>query len=389
MPLEPQKSLWKEYAALLGFIAALSILLGLLVPVTQASKRDFVFYWMAGHLLVHGSDPYSEQPLPSAQVSNAHTEKAIILYNAPNALWLLVPLGFMSERAANIFWIFIVVATVVVSIRLIPVLNREQADRGLHIAAYGFAPVLLCITAGQMSCFLLLAMMLFLLLHKQQPFWAGIALSICMVKPHVLVPFGIAVGLWIIHDRKYLTALGFVLGCAVSSAVPIAFRPSIWRDYFSMMLGKHIEQQFWPTPSMLFRILIHPSSIWLQSVPVVVAAGWATWYYLRHRRNWTWTGPEGYLLCLVSLFVAPRAWVTDEVLALPALAFLLYSGILDGFPQWVLGAAMLVALIETFAGVSITSAGYVWTTAAWLTCYLLATHLERRDAFEPATQVPI
>jgi hypothetical protein len=279
-----------------------------------------------------------------------------------------------------------VVATVVISVRLIPVLNPEQGDSGLHIAAYGFAPVLLCITAGQMSCFLLLAMMLFLLLYKHRPFWAGLALSICMVKPHVLVPFGIAIGLWVIRERKYNVLWGFFLGCAASSTMPVVFRPSIWHDYFSMMLGKHIEQQFWPTPSMLFRLLVHPSSVWLQSVPVVVAAGWAAWYYLQHRPGWAWDGPEGYLLCLVSLFVAPRAWVTDEVLALPALAFLLYSRKLVGFSQWALGIAMLAALIETFAGVPITSAGYVWTTAAWLTCFLLATHRTKRVALEPAAQ---
>ncbi len=147
--------------------------------------------------------------VPAAQVSAEHSGQAVIFYNAPNALWLLVPLGFMNERVANIFWIFTVVTTVVISIRLIGALNPEPDDSGLYIAAYGFAPVLLCITAGQMSCFMLLAMVLFLWLYKRQPFWAGMALAVCMVKPHVLVPFGIALGLWIIQERKYSILCGF------------------------------------------------------------------------------------------------------------------------------------------------------------------------------------
>jgi hypothetical protein len=364
---------WVEYLGLLAFIAVLSLVLGLLAPSTQAGKRDFIFYWKASQLLTHGADPYREQAAFNVPALEGHSEPVVILYNAPNALSFLLPLGFMNERAANIFWIFLVVTSVVVSTRLIRALNPQSYDSGLHVAAYAFAPVLLCIGAGQMSCFLLLGMVLFLLLYRQQPFWAGVALSLCMVKPHVLVPFGIALALWIIRERKYSVLYGFSSGCIVSSIVPLLFRHSIWQDYFAMMLTYHLERQFWPTLSMLFRLAVHPSSVWLQSVPVLLGGSWAIWYYLKHRQGWRWDNEHGYLLCLVSLLVAPRAWVTDEVLALPALMFLLYSEKLTGLSLWLLIVSLLVAMIEMFAAVPITSAGYIWTTTAWLACYLLAT----------------
>ena len=227
---QSSQRVWKEYLILFAFIAILATVLGFCVPVEQANKRDFVFYWMTGHLLTQGLNPYSEQPIPAAAAPDRHSEKAVILYNAPNALWLIIPLGFMNERNANIFWVFIVVASIVISIRLIRALNPQDNDAGLHIAAYGFAPLLLCITAGQMSCFLLLGMVLFLLMHRQHPLLAGIALALCMLKPHVLVPFGVVVGLWIVRERRYSIFGGFVLGCTASSIVPLIFRPTIWRD---------------------------------------------------------------------------------------------------------------------------------------------------------------
>lgn len=377
---QSSQRVWKEYLILFAFIAILATVLGFCVPVEQANKRDFVFYWMTGHLLTQGLNPYSEQPIPAAAAPDRHSEKAVILYNAPNALWLIIPLGFMNERNANIFWVFIVVASIVISIRLIRALNPQDNDAGLHIAAYGFAPLLLCITAGQMSCFLLLGMVLFLLMHRQHPLLAGIALALCMLKPHVLVPFGVVVGLWIVRERRYSIFGGFVLGCTASSIVPLIFRPTIWRDYFSMLFGGATEQQFWPTPSMLLRLIISPRSVWPQSLLMVAGVIWAIWYYLRHSKDWNWNSYSAYLLCLVSLFVAPRAWVTDEVLALPALGFAFYSGGLAGFPEWALGAAMLVALIEMFAGVPITSPGYIWTSLAWLSCYLLAMKASKKEA---------
>ena len=81
-----------------------------------------------------------------------------------------------------------------------------------------------------------------------------------------------------------------------------------------------------------------------------------------------WACDNGYLLILVSLLVAPRAWVTDEILAVAALLFLFY----EGCAKRIYAGASMIAMAEMFAAVQITSGFYVWTTTAWLACYLIA-----------------
>jgi hypothetical protein len=294
----------------------------------------------------------------------------MVLRNPPLALPLVIPLGLLSFRLANILWLFLIVSSIAISMHLLRKLHGDTTSR-IHLLGYAFAPTLICVGAGQVVAFALLGMVLFLLLHKTRPFVAGFALSICAIKPHLLLPFGVALLLWIVFQKQMRVALGLLTGMLMASAIATAIRPSIWIDYFSMMRTAALDQEFMPTPSAFLRLAIHPAWAWLQIVPALLGCMWAAWYYLKHREDWIWAGHHGHLLILVSLLLAPRAWVTDEILAVPALLFLFY----DDCPRaalYCLEGASAIAMVEMFAAVDITSGFYVWTTTAWLSCYLIA-----------------
>jgi hypothetical protein len=372
----------REYVALFVFSAMLSFTLSFIVSSSRAANRDFIDYWASGQLLDKGANPYDVTAVTLLARSEGYVhQEAPVLYIPPFALPLIMPLGVLTARMANGLWIFLMVSCIVMSVHVIRMINGNPENR-IHLLGYTFAPILICLAAGQIVAFMLIGLVLFLLLYKSRPFTAGIALSVCAIKPHLLLPFGVAMLLWTIHRKQARLMLGMVTGILVACAVALVVRPTVWGDYFTAIRGAHLDNIFMPTPSALLRLAIHPSWPWLQLVPAALACLWAAWYYLQHRSEWEWAGYEGYLLLLVSLFVAPRCWTTDEVLAVPALLALFYLG-RHRVALGCLAAASVVATGELFFQVQLNSALYVWTTTAWLACYLWAAEPKSRCADNP------
>jgi hypothetical protein len=70
---------------------------------------------------------------------------------------------------------------------------------------------------------------------------------------------------------------------------------------------------------------------------------------------------------------APYAWLTDEVVLLPAVLVGVYRAIDTRRSMLPIAIFCAAALIELYADVRITSWYYTWTTPAWLAWYLYAT----------------
>jgi len=351
----PAQPAWKEYAALLTFIAVLSMLMFAITSGDKASKRDFICYWAAGRLLAAHQNPYDDSSVLAIEKSAGYAETRALVMR---------PLALGSA-----LWIFLVLGCIAVSIHLLRELHGSPANR-IHLLGYAFAPALACLLAGQSAALMLAAMVLFLWLHHERPFLAGLALSGCAIKPHLLLPFGVAFLLWTVDRKQLRLLLGAGTGLLASFLVAAWFRPAIASDYFHMMTDSGLDQEFMPTPSMVLRLIIHPAWTWLQMVPAFLACLWAVWYYVRHSKEWSWNRSQGSLLLLVSVWVAPRAWLTDEVIVLPALLTLAYNWRQHRIAAALLAAAATTALGEVLCGVPLTSGFYLWTSSAWLACYL-------------------
>jgi hypothetical protein len=162
----------------------------------------------------------------------------------------------------------------------------------------------------------------------------------------------------------------------------MCFNAHIWQHYFAMLRGSDLESEFFPTASMMFRLLIDSHAIWLLFLPSAVASVWGLWFYTRNRRVWLW-GTHGMLLMLVTVLVSPYSWFPDEIVLLPTLAFAIT------FPRRrmrsleILVVINLVATLVLMAGNrSIVSTVYLWTPSAWLAWFLYATNgfrIQRED----------
>jgi hypothetical protein len=354
-------------------VGILSSLLG----SNAAGSRDFVEYWAAGNQLVHRANPYDAAailPMERA-VGFPPCIPVLIMANPPSALLLVLPLGFLGPMTAELLWLAMLLVCLVGSVQMVWTM-RGRPKNHLHLLGYSFAPALSCLLSGQVTIFLLLGLVLFLRLHRSRPFLAGVSLWLCMLKPHLFLPFGVVLVVWVIATRSYKVMAGTAVALGASSAIALMLDPLVWVQYGQMMRTVRIDRLAIPCLSVVLRSNVGPRSSWLQYLPVALGCLWALAYFRRHRDDWDWM-EHGSVLMLVSILVAPYTWFMDQVILIPALLHAAYVTRSRSLVA-ILALASAVIEVEILRGVPLLhSALYLWTAPVWLAWYICAT--QRRD----------
>ena len=349
------------------------------------SSRDYVVFWATGQQLAHHANPYDTAALRQIEHAVGLNPGYSVMYmrNLPFALPLVMPLGFVGVRVGALLWTLILVSCLAISTWMLHRMYGNPANY-FHWLALSFAPATICIFSGQTTLFSLLGLVLFLRLHDTRPFQAGFALWLCILKPHLFLPFGLVLLVWIILNKAYGIVAGLAVAVAVSCGLAWLIDPSAWRDYSTMMRTAGVATDYIPCFSYFLRVKLSPQTLWLPYVPAAIACIWALAYFWPRRNSWDWMR-DGSLLMLVSLLAAPYIWIYDQCLAIPAL--------LDGAyrARWrplitIIALLSLPIIIGLMCAIRITSPLYLWTTPAWLIWYLFA----RRSANQKlATDLPV
>lgn len=333
-------------------ILLLSGLVLLLVARSQAAAgRDFLQYWASARLLMHHADPYSKALLAKVEAGAGlgSGPDTLVTPNPPYSLALFVPLAYFDDpRLAGISWALLLAGSIALSL-------------GTRWFAYLYPPVLACLMAGQSAALLLLGVTLFLKYHRERPWVAGLSLLLLGLKPHLFVPFGIALLMWIVMQEAYAILWTAAAGLVVLSVIVTTLRPQVWSDYLRMGRNNGMAHWFIPCFSGWLRRLVHPSWVWLQILPLVLGCIWVLWYFRRHRMAWDWT-THGSLLLMVSLAVSPYEWFTDEIAILPAIIV----GISGGRSVIPFAAFSAISGAELLASILPGTGYYVWSILAWI-----------------------
>ena len=372
-------------AVVSGLALAFTALFLCVVPLTCSftGSRDFVVFWATGQQLVHHGDPYDAGAMRRIELSAGLPPKYPVLFmrNPPWALPLVSPLGLVGVRIGALLWSLALLGCLLVSVRILWDLAGRPENQ-FHWLGYSFGPALLCLFVGQTSLFALLGLALFLRFHDTRPFVAGASLWLCALKPHLFLPFGLVLVVWVFATRSYKLLAGAVLAMSASCGILWLLDPSSWISYLRMMRGSTVEKEFIPCLSDAFRLWFEPRSIWLQYLPATIACAWALVYYWNHRDRWDWNS-HGNLLVVVSVTVAPYCWLYDQCLVIPALLQGIYGARARLLPA--LLAMASVALYAQFCMVNVTSALYLWAAPAWLAWYLYARAAAgKEDMLTPA-----
>jgi hypothetical protein len=242
----------------------------------------------------------------------------------------------------------------------------------LHLLGYSFGPAIICLMGGQASPFVLLGLVLFLRLHRSRPFLAGISLWLCLLKPHLFLPFGVVMIVWAIATRNNKLLAGVAVALGVSTGVAALLDPQAWIHYARMMSSIRIDRLPIPCFSIMLRREMSPNTVWLQYLPAAVACLWALAYFRRHYAIWDWM-EHGSVLMVVSVLVAPYTWFTDQAILMPALLHAVYLTRSRGLVA-LLALASAVIEIAIFCSLPpLHSKFYLWTAPAWFAWYLCAT----------------
>jgi Glycosyltransferase family 87 len=339
-----------------------------------AGVRDFVVFWATGRQLVHHANPYDLVAMSrlersaGLEVGNA----ALFMRNPPWGLPLAAPLGFIGVRAGALLWSLLMLGCLLLSVHILWRMHGRPGNP-LQWLALSFGPALICVMMGQTALLALLGYVLFLFLHRTRPFLAGAALWLCLLKPHLFVPFGVVLLAWIVVSRSYRLLAGVVVSLACSCALTWWLYPAAWTEYARMMRGAGLDTEYIPCLIVVLRLWLNPHAMWLQYLAPALGCAWALGYFWPRRHDWDWAR-YGNLLLLVSLVAAPYSWVYDGGLAIPALlqgAYLTRSRAL----LVALAVASLTVEVQLVAGIKVTSPLYLWTAPAWLAWYLLARAL--------------
>jgi len=370
-------------AVVCGLALAFTLLFLGVIPLARNlyGGRDFVVYWSTGQQLAHHADPYDTGAMDRLEHGAGYVGKGTFyMRNPPWGLGLTLPLGFFPARWISLPWSLMVFGVAGLCAHLIwQILGRPPTP--LPLLAYAFPPVLMCVIMGQTSLFLLLGLALFLRFHRTQPFWAGAGLWFCTLKPHVLLPFGVVLLLWIVMTRGYRILLGALAALAVSCGATELLDPAAWMQYAHWSRTSGISGEFIPCLSVALRNWINPRAAWIAFVPVAIGTVFAVEYFRRHRHHWDWM-EHGNLLVLVSVMVAPYCWVYDQSLAL--------AGVLYGVSR-TRSRPLLAVLALMYAGVmvqpsftaNLDSAFYIWPSIAWLVWFQLARRSGQRADVKP------
>lgn len=349
-----------------------------IMPFNRAivARRDFIVYWATGQQLVRHGNPYDPEALSRIERdAGFRGPGSYYMRNAPWALPLAWPLGYVGLVAAALPWSLAILGLLIASVRILWKLFGPAGSR-LDWLGYCFPPALFCVILGQTSVFLLFGLVLFLRLHKTHPFAAGAALWLCTLKPHLFLPFALVLLVWIVVSRSYRILAGGAAAFAVGALVTTCIDPAAWSQYAYYMRTSVITREFTPCFGDLLRDSIRPSAEWLAFVPCMIGCIWALVYFLPRRKTWDWL-EHGSPLLLVSLLVAPFGWVFDQTLALPAVLY----AVSRNPSQTLLSILALVYLlieIQIVSPVGLHSATYLWISPAWLVWYLFARASARR-----------
>jgi glycosyl transferase family 87 len=345
-----------------------------------ASKRDSIAYWAAGELLVHHQNPYSVPAVLALQRSQGYLgQKPLMMRPLPWSVWMFLPLGLLNVYWAWAVWTAVLLACLVASIRICWKLYGEgpKPPPAFTLAAYLFAPVAGCLVGGAMGMVLLLGIALFLLLERDHRFWAGVALLIPMAKPHIFALLWPILAIWIITRKKWGLLGGAAAALLVATSIALAFDSQILQHYRAMMHDQAIQNEFIPALSGMIRVLFFRRFLWVQLVPLGLGFAWSAWYFSAHRQSWDWRvhGPAVLVVCLLT---TPYAWMTDEVVLLPAIlqaVLWLQREKLKIYSQLVVLCFVLLnflLLLILQAKVPPSTGIYFWSSLVWFAGYWYA-----------------
>ena len=182
------------------------------------TNSNFFFFWLSGHMMWTGQNPYDQTQWLAGHDAFGVIWRPNKIFPYPLPLaFLMAPLGLLSLGQAYLAWQ--IVSEIIMAVTIFWLIRhwQGQAQRLLFlplvIFLLFFGPVYLTLQIGSVGALALVTVLLgILLLEQGQPLWAGMVLSLTLLKPPQGLTLLILAGIWFLARRDWKAILGVFLG---------------------------------------------------------------------------------------------------------------------------------------------------------------------------------
>jgi hypothetical protein len=283
---------------------------------------DFYYLWSVGALLHHGVDPYDIDLLrqqlyalgwPTTEIPQRFT-------HPPNTLWLYWLLAIAPFKVSLLIWSCVSYALIFASTLILARAVGVQSSLSRYFilaAAAIFPPSLGTIIWGQVNAALLLGLALFALgWVRGRFFYAGMGLSLVLIKPHIFVPLLVVILVWEILSRRS----SCIAGCACGFLFQIAASCTVSPDcivWYRGALDGIVDESMLICGATLGQFIECNSG--LRSIrPLLLALGCLAALQITKVRGYTLVTLLAVVLPL-SMSVSPYCWMHSLVVLIPGL----------------------------------------------------------------------
>jgi hypothetical protein len=246
------------------------------------------------------------------------------LWTLPMVFPFLAPFTLLPYPLAAWLWSFINLLLLWADAGLIRQWLPSLKPRTQIILLAAFPPVFALLLWGQIPGLVLFGYLAFIACaQRRRDGLAGLALTLTTFKPHLGFLALIFIAYWVVRERRWKVAAGLLLGLLVVMTLVFAFSPNWLIDYRNAVQDPPLSYD----ASTFFRVLhrmIFPQQPWMQFIGLV-ASSIGLLVYLIWRRPRSGLLPTIPFLLAWSISLAPYGWIYDQIVALPALMWLVYT----------------------------------------------------------------
>jgi len=314
-------------------IAGFILLISLRQLPSAIGRGDFRAYWSTSYLLFQGQNCADDSLLLDIQNSKTGWPRdyPMRIWNPPWVTAWFLPLAFLNFQLATRIWLLINITLVLMCIFLSWRMFIDQAKdkRRLWLLALGailFPSTIVAIFMGQVNLLVLAGLVLFLWLTRNgHDIGAGVALSLTMVKPHLIYLALPIILLAVLMERRWIIILGFGASLFFSLAIVFFQRTSFIQECLTITGSSNLSS--WQTPTLTTFLQVSLGLWWMRIIglflmPIAVLL----WLHFRDSLSFLIMLD---LAIIVSVITSPFGWSYDFVVLLLPLMHL-WSWLLTG-----------------------------------------------------------
>ncbi len=229
-------------------------------------ETDFSNFWLAGHMVAAGQNPFSPSAWKLAlATTGAYPFNSRFQYPPWSAV-MLTPLGVLPFHVAITLFLVLAEASLIgifgLGKRLVEWHAHPRASLSLFaLITLLFRPVLITFIIGQTALLWLLALLLSLwLIRNQRDFWGGLLLPLLLFKPQLAVFPMLAVCGWACWTQRWAIVRGVALGIGVLLLLSTPLLVLSWSGWIQEIVGEKAQDvQVCPTIWGLIYQLLAPA----------------------------------------------------------------------------------------------------------------------------------